>query len=231
MYYYLEQEDNDLSESGDNWIVEYLNVSLPATENFHGTTITTGICKVQVDGPLRLNKHGFEGDGVADLKHHGGEDKAVCVYSLKHYPYWESALGIKLPSAAFGENLSVTLITEEEVCIGDVFSLGTARLQVSQPRQPCKTLAARYGRNDLLKMVVDTGFTGFYFRVLQEGLAAPGQKLLLEDRSHPDISVAYANHVFHHDRKNKAALEKILAVSALSASWQVSFRELIDKPV
>ncbi|MBF0564082.1 MAG: MOSC domain-containing protein [Nitrospirae bacterium] len=216
-------------KNGDNWIVQYLSVGLPKKEIFNGVECITGICKAPVGRPLHLGKEGFEGNGVADLKHHGGEDKAVCLYCLRHYSYWEDVLGIKLPVAAFGENLSVANIAEGDVCIGDVFQLGTATLQVSQPRQPCKTLAARYGRNDLLKMVVDTGFTGFYFRVLQEGIVEPGQRLLLMDRSNPDVTVAYANHVFHHDRKNRAALEKILALSALSASWQVSFRELIEK--
>ena len=150
-------------------IIESLNIGKPIKEIFRDKEVTTGICKKPVSGPLNLKKLGFEGNGVADLKHHGGYDKAVCVYSTDHYLYWEEVLGIKLPVAAFGENLSVSGLHEDDVCIGDIFQLGTAIAQVSQPRQPCKTLAARYGRSDLVKMVVDTGRTGFYFKVLKLG--------------------------------------------------------------
>ena len=154
--------------------MESLNTGLPKKEIFYGREIITGICKQPVTGPLRLGRLGFEHDGVGDLKHHGGEDKAVCVYSLEHYPYWEDVLGIKLPAAAFGENLTVSDLREDDICIGDVFELGTALLQVSQPRQPCRTLAARYGRDDLVKLVADSGRTGFYFRVLKEGIVQKG---------------------------------------------------------
>lgn len=143
-----------------------------------------------------------------------------------HYPYWEDVLGIKLPVAAFGENLTVSDLTEEDICIGDVFELGTAMLQVSQPRQPCRTLAARYGRDDLVKLVADSGRTGFYFRVLKEGTVQKGARLALKEKDPRGITVLFASHTFHHDRKNREAIEKVLAVPALSASWQKSFQEL-----
>ncbi len=207
-------------------VVESLNTGLPKKEIFHGREIITGICKQPVTGPLRLDRSGFEGDGVGDTKHHGGSDKAVCVYSLKHYPYWEDVLGIKLPVAAFGENLTVSDLKEEDICIGDVFELGTALLQVSQPRQPCRTLAARYGRDDLVKLVADSGYTGFYFRVLKEGIVQKGARLILKEKEPLGITVSFASHTYHHNRKNCEAIEKVLAVPALSASWQKSFQEL-----
>jgi len=207
-------------------IVESLNVGLPKKEIFHGREILTGICKQPVAGALVLRSAGFENDGVGDLKHHGGEDKAVCVYSLDHYAYWEDVLKIRLPDAAFGENLTVSDLNEDNICIGDVFQLGTALLQVSQPRQPCRTLAARYSRDDLVKLVADSGRTGFYFRVLKEGIVEKGAELILQEEDPHTISVSFANHTFHHDRKNCEAIEKVLAVPALSASWQKSFQEL-----
>jgi MOSC domain-containing protein YiiM len=209
-----------------NMVVESLNIGLPKKEIFHGREIITGISKQSVTGPLILRKSGFENDGVGDLKHHGGEDKAVCVYSKGHYAYWENFLGIKLPVAAFGENLTVSNLKEEDICIGDVFELGTALLQVSQPRQPCRTLAARYSRDDLVKLVADSGRTGFYFRVLVEGVVKQGDELILKKRDPLDVSVSFANHTYHHNRKNCEAIEKVLAVPALSASWQKSFQEL-----
>ncbi len=213
----------------NSMIVESLNVGLPKKELFYGKEIITGICKKPVTRPLHLNKLGFEGDGVGDTKNHGGQDKAVCAYSVDHYPYWEEVLGIKLPNAAFGENLSISNLKEDDICIGDVFQLGTALVQITQPRQPCKTLATRYGRNDLVKLVVHSGRTGFYFRVLKEGIVEKGNPLVFKERDLHKISISFANHVFHHDRKNKEGIEKILAVTALSDSWKESFQKLKEK--
>jgi MOSC domain-containing protein YiiM len=210
-------------------IVESINIGLPKKEIFHGKPITTGICKKPVSGQVTLRALGFDGDGVADTRNHGGPDKAICVYSLDHYPFWEKTLGIKVPAAAFGENLSVSNLKEDDVCIGDIFLLGTAAVQISQPRQPCKTLAARYGRNDLVKLVVNSGYSGFYFRVIQEGVVKKGNPLILKDEDPQKISVAFANRIFHHDRKNREGIESVLAIPALSESWQRSLRKMREK--
>jgi len=212
-----------------NMIIVSLNTGLPRKESFSGQEIITGICKQPATGPLHLGKLGFENDGVGDLIHHGGNDKAVCVYSLDRYPYWEDILGIKLPVAAFGENLTVSDLDEGDICIGDIFRLGTAVVQTSQPRQPCRTLAARYGRDDLIELVVDSGRTGFYFRVLEEGDVEKGAALILKERDPHAVSVSFANLTYHHYRKNCDAIEKVLAVPALSASWQKSFQDLKEK--
>jgi MOSC domain-containing protein YiiM len=209
--------------------VTSLNIGLPRKEIFHGKEITTGIGKRPVTHQVNLVKLGFEGDGVADTKNHGGRDKAVCVYSLDYYPYWEETLGIKMPSAAFGENLTVSNLKEASVCVGDIFELGTAIVQVSQPRQPCNTLAARFGTKDLVKLVVDSGFTGFYLKVLQEGIVKAGSPLIFRERNSYKVSIAFANYIFHHARKNRNGIDKILAVPALSEAWQRSLQELSRK--
>ncbi|MBF0343114.1 MAG: MOSC domain-containing protein [Nitrospirae bacterium] len=206
-----------------------LNIGQPKKELYYDKEITTGFGKLPVSNSIFLTMTGFESDGVADTKHHGGVDKAVCVYSLNHYEHWEKVLGIKLSPAAFGENLTVTNLTEEDVCIGDVYQLGTATVEVSQPRQPCSTLAARYGRADLVKLVVDSGYTGFYLRVLEEGFVETGISIALKERRFPEITITYANNVLHHDRKNRETIEKVLAVPALSEAWQRSFKELREK--
>lgn len=206
--------------------IESLNIGLPKKEIFSGKEILTGMCKTPVPGPIRLRGLGFEGDGVGDMKHHGGRDKAVCLYGFDHYPYWEDVLGILLPVAAFGENLTTRGIIEEDVCIGDIFELGTATVQVSQPRQPCSTLAARYGRADMVKLVVDSGRTGFYCRVLEEGKVEKNSPFILKERDRHKISVAFANSIYHHDRKNCEGIGKVLDVPALSGSWRSSFEEL-----
>jgi MOSC domain-containing protein YiiM len=207
-------------------IIKALNIGLPKKEQFHGKEFVTGMCKKPVTIPLVLTHRGFEGDGVGDLKHHGGSDKAVCVYAIDHYGYWEKVLGRKMPNAAFGENLSVSDMSEEGVCIGDTYRAGTAIVQVSQPRQPCSTLAARYGRDDFVKLVVDSGRTGFYLRVLEEGRVKAGDSLVLIGQDSRGVSIAFANQVYHHDRKKLEGIEKVLGVPALSESWQKSFREL-----
>lgn len=214
--------------TGISAIVESLNIGLPRREVFRDKEITTGICKTPVPGPLYLTREGFEGDGVADTKHHGGPDKAVCVYSAGHYPYWEDMLGIKLPVAAFGENLTVSNMWENHIFIGDIFQLGMALVQVSQPRQPCKTLAARYGRSDLIKLVVDSGRTGFYLRVLKEGMVEKGATLIHKGGDTHHVTVAFANYIYHHDRSNYEAIREILAVQTLSGSWKLSFQKLLE---
>jgi MOSC domain-containing protein YiiM len=210
--------------------IQSLNIGLPVKETFFGKEVTTGICKKPVRRPIHLGKAGFEGDGVGDLKHHGGLDKAVCVYSIDHYRYWEQILGQVLPVAPFGENFSVANFDEAAVCIGDIFQAGTAVVQISQPRQPCSTLAARFGRNDMVKLVVDSGRTGCYFRVLEEGVVEAGNTLIPRERDGNGITVSFANRIYHHDRGNREGIEKILAVKALSDSWRESllkFREVL----
>ncbi|HIJ79744.1 MAG: MOSC domain-containing protein [Desulfobulbaceae bacterium] len=210
-------------------LIEALNIGLPKPEIFAGKKITSGIGKLPTDKTVAVTATGFTGDGNHDTKHHGGEDKAVCAYSVDHYPYWQKLLGISLPAAPFGENLSISNINEDEISIGDSFAVGSAILQVSQPRQPCKTLAARFARNDLVKLVVDSGFTGFYFRVLQAGEIKAGDRLSLIEKDPANITVTFANRVYHHDRHNKTAMEQVLAVAALSDSWRKSFEELLAK--
>ena len=210
-------------------IIRSLNIGKPKQELFYGKAFLTGMCKQPVSGEIILSRHGFEGDGVGDLRHHGGEDKAVCAYSLDHYPYWASTLSIMMPVAAFGENLSVEGLQEAEVRIGDVYRIGTAVVQVSQPRQPCNTLAARYGREDLIKLVQDSGRTGFYFRVLTEGRVQAGDAVVLIEQDGRGVTVSFANRIFHHDWRNRAGLEKVLSVPALSDSWKRSIRELLAR--
>ncbi len=207
-------------------IIQSLNVGLPAKEIFFGKEVITGICKKTVVGPVHLGKTGFTGDGVADLKHHGGLDKAVCVYGANNFPYWEEVLKTVLPAAPFGENLSLSDVDESEVCIGDIFQMGTSVVQVSQPRQPCATLAARYGRSDMVKLVVESGRTGYYFRVLEEGIVETGNALTLKEKDRNGITVSFANRIYHHDRKNAEGIEKVLAIEPLSASWRESFIKL-----
>ena len=150
-------------------------------------------------------RHNLQGDGQADLVHHGGVDKAVCAYSAEHWPYWQTILPPdQLRGGAFGENFTLEQLTETDVCIGDVFSIGTAVVQISQPRQPCWKLARRWHIQDLAVRVEHTGFTGWYFRVLQEGKVNTHAHLQLLDRPCPEWTVATANRIMHHEREGSS---------------------------
>jgi MOSC domain-containing protein YiiM len=161
---------------------------------------------------------GFAEDQQADLHNHGGADKAVCAYCADHYDAWRATLPIgPADYGAFGENLSLTGLDEHGACIGDVWTLGDAVLEVSQPRQPCWKLGRRWRMPSLPDEVVRTGWTGWYFRVLRAGTVAAGMPLGLTQRPHPAWTIAAANDVMHRHVGETAAL---VAVPALSASWR-----------
>lgn len=202
-----------------------LQIGKPQVINFDGQEINTGIYKAPVNQPIFLSSLHFAGDGQADLVHHGGVDKAVCVYCFEHYPYWEGELGKSLEPGAFGENITVTGLLEQDVYLGDIFQLGEALVQISQPRRPCYKLAKRHARADLPVLVQETGYTGYYFRVLKEGMVSPRDTIKLKERPVKSISVADANQIMYRDRNNREAIEQILAVESLSASWQRTFQK------
>jgi len=122
--------------------------------------------KRAVEGPVWLGRENLAGDGQADRQHHGGPDHAVLAYSIDHYPAWREELGRELPPGSFAENLAITGRDESTVCIGDTYAIGTALVQVAQPRQPCVKIARRLGIPDLTRRVERTGRTGWYLRVL-----------------------------------------------------------------
>lgn len=209
--------------------IKKLNIGTAKDQDFFGKTITTGICKEPVTMPVQTTSTGFVGDGIHNTKFHGGTDKAICVYPHKHLAHWQKVLERPLPSAPFGENLSLTELDEDNVHIGDVFRIGKVLVEISQPRQPCKTLALRYNKPDFVKMVVKSGFTGWYLRVLEEGVIQQGDRCTLVTADPDKISIAFANEVMHHDRKNRTAIRQILKLKALSVSWQESLQKLLEK--
>lgn len=183
---------------------------------------TTGFFKEPAEGSLWVTRTGITGDGQADLAHHGGPDKAINVYPLDHYADWSAELNLELPNGAFGENFTTSGLTEENVCVGDVFAAGELRVQVTQPRQPCWKLSRRWRIKDLAARLEHTGRTGWYFRVLNEGSIQAGVALELIERPSPRWSIAAANVVMHR-RKNDIPLSlELAACPQLSASWQKS---------
>ncbi|MBX3415131.1 MAG: MOSC domain-containing protein [Pirellulales bacterium] len=194
---------------------------------------TTGFFKEAVTGPVFLGRTNLAGDGQADLVHHGGPDKAVLAYSADHYPAWRQTLAVPaFPFGAFGENFTVANLTEADVCIGDVWRVGQeVVVQVSQPRQPCWKLARRWRIKPLAHEVQQSGRTGWYFRVLEEGFVQAEMPLVLLERSHPAWTVERANHVMHTDKHDFDAAAQLGAISALSANWRATLRRRIEQHV
>jgi MOSC domain-containing protein YiiM len=151
-----------------------LNVGLPSAQLYEGREVVTAGAKKPVTRAV-LRFGNFDGDRQADLLNHGGLDKAVCVYPFDHYPDWSRRLGRDLKPGAFSENLTVFGAIETEVCVGDVFRIGEAAMvQVCQPRMPCAKLAGKNGSKMLPKLIANVGYTGFYMRVLSEGVVGAG---------------------------------------------------------
>jgi MOSC domain-containing protein YiiM len=149
-----------------------------------GTSYRSAIAKEPVLGPVFLGPLGLAGDAVGNPKVHGGPEQAVLAFSASALAAWREELDLPLEPGAFGENFLVAGLTDDQVCIGDVFELGQALIQVSHPRQPCATLARRWGVPGLVERIWQTGRSGWYLRVLQEGLVAAGQELKLTRRPH-----------------------------------------------
>lgn len=200
--------------------VTSIRVSLPQT--FAGEKPwTSSIVKEATTEPIWVGVANLRGDQQADLVHHGGPHKAVCVYSAIHNSYWRKQLTLpNFGPGDFGENFTVSELTEHDVCIGDTWSIGGAMFQVTQPRQPCWKLARRWNIKDLALQVQQTGFTGWYFRVLKEGFVQRGAQIDLVDRLQPDWTIAAANRLMHHDKRNRDGASQLASVLELSPSWQ-----------
>jgi len=197
-----------------------VNVGLAREAQFKGKEARSGIYKSRIVGAVPVHLTGLSGDEQADTVNHGGPDKAVCAYPYRHYAFWEEKLGQSLEYGAFGENFTIDEVDETEVCIGDVFSIGDTRLQISQPRIPCWKLAMKWGVDELPAMVRDTGKTGFYFRVLTPGAVEPGQRLVRIAADPAGITVDEANAIMHRGKTDREGMRRLLALAPLADSWK-----------
>lgn len=193
-----------------------------------GKEITTGICKETVEEAF-LTTEGFRGDGVADLRFHGGADRAVCVYPYEHYLQWEEEFGEPLPPSSFGENITVSNMLEADVHIGDIFRLGDAVIQVSQSRIPCSTITKRTNLPFLLKRMIETGYTGYLCRVLEEGMVRHDSEITLLERHPSEVSVLFTNQVYFHNSNDLESAQKILDVPELAQKWRESIAKRLNK--
>lgn len=205
-----------------------LNIGRPNLFLWKGTTLNSAIGKKQVNEAM-LTKSGFIGDSVANRTYHGGPDRAVCLYPFEHYEIWEREFNRSLKYPAFGENISVKDMLEQDVFIGDTFSLGEAVVQISQGRIPCATISSHNQVDKLLARVIETGYTGYFFRVLEEGLVREDSCLTLIDRRQEKFTVLKGNHLMFHNRENREAIEEIVQVKELADVWRDKFLKVLKK--
>jgi MOSC domain-containing protein YiiM len=192
----------------------------------HDKPWTTGFFKSPIEGPVFVGTTNLAGDGQADLKNHGGIDKAVLAYSADHYPKWRDELSMPdMPCGAFGENLTIAGLSEELVCIGDIFRIGAVIFEVSQPRQPCWKLARRWRMHELVALVVRNGRTGWYLRVLEQGCVEAQMPVALVERPNPAWSIARANDILHHHQTDLPRTLELADVPRLADSWVEELRE------
>ncbi|HKY61764.1 MAG TPA: MOSC domain-containing protein [Gemmatimonadota bacterium] len=201
-----------------------VNVSLPKSVEYEGEVVWTGIFKEPVPGRVAVRRLNLDGDGQADLSVHGGIDKAVYAYPVEHYDHWRRALGSDLPFGQFGENFTVSRMLEEETSIGDVYRVGTAVVQVTQPRTPCFKLGIRMGDRRFLKRFLASGRTGFYLRVLEEGEVGAGDVIELVHADPGRLTVAEVLRIAYDDPDDSDGAKRAVAVQALSEGWRDWFR-------
>ena len=202
-----------------------------ATRPLGATRHLSGIDKQAFTAPAWLGRLGFAGDEQGDRKAHGGPDKAVHHYALDHYPFWVQRIGARevlARAGAFGENISTLGQTESEVCIGDVYRMGEARVQVSQARQPCWKLDVRFATPGMARLVQQTGRTGWYYRVLQEGRVVAGDVLVLERRPQPAWTLARLLDVLYRRTLEVEILEELATLPELTSAWRTLFQRRLE---
>jgi MOSC domain-containing protein YiiM len=207
-----------------------VNVGMPRDVLWQGRTVFTGVFKDPVAGPQAVSKLNVDGDGQGDLAGHGGEQRAVFVYQLDSYRYWERELGRSdFVYGQFGENFTIEGPGDDEVCIGDRYQVGTAVFEVTQPRVTCYRVGIRMNDPRIPALLVSHRRPGFYFRVLQEGDVQAGDEILKLASGQEQMTVGEVDGLLYLPGHARQQLLRALRVPALSPGWQASFRALLDE--
>jgi MOSC domain-containing protein YiiM len=209
-----------------------VNVGLPQEVMWHGRPVTSALFKKPVMGRIALRKLNLDGDRQADLTVHGGEFKAVYCYPIEHCDYWKRELGRELPLGMFGENFTTDGLLEESAHVGDQFSVGSAKVVVTQPRLPCYKLGVRFQADDMVKRFLASGRTGFYFAVTREGEVGAGDEIKIIARDPnavpvPEITRLYVAKRYSDD--DVLSVQRVLQVGVLPQSWKGYFRERLQR--
>jgi ferredoxin-NADP reductase/MOSC domain-containing protein YiiM/ferredoxin len=206
-----------------------LNVGMPKDVPWQGRTVFTGIFKDAVTGPRHVGKLNVDGDGQGDLAGHGGVHRAVFVYQIDSYRYWERELGrTDFVNGQFGENFTVDGLNDDEVCIGDRYEIGTAVFEVTQPRVTCYRVGIRMDDARIPALLVSHRRPGFYFRVLQEGDVQAGDEIIKVGSGPEQMTVAEIDALLYLPGHPRQQLLRALRIPALSPGWQASLRALLQ---
>jgi MOSC domain-containing protein YiiM len=213
--------------------IHTLLVGRPQTRTDAQGTWTSAIYRQPVGGPVELQPRGLDGDQVADTLHHGSSHQAVCCHPLAHYAYWNTVYGLSGPAeqigpGGVGENWTLSDMTEADVCVGDIYAVGSARVQVSGPRYPCVKQERKLGLPDFHRRTMETLRTGFYLRVLTPGTVQAGDAWTLEARPYPDLTSHQIN-VCGHQTFDPDFARAALAAPELAPTWRRIFRSKLGK--
>jgi ferredoxin-NADP reductase/MOSC domain-containing protein YiiM/ferredoxin len=205
-----------------------VNVGMPKAVSWQGKTVFTAVFKDPVAGPRRVRTLNIDGDGQGDLAGHGGEQRAVFVYQLDSYRYWERELARNdFAYGQFGENFTIDGLGDDEVCIGDRYQIGSAIFEVSQPRVTCYRVGIRMNDPRIPALLVSHHRPGFYFRVLQEGDIQAGDEIIKLASGPEQMTVAETSALLYLPGHTRQQLLRALRIPALSPGWQGSFRALL----
>ncbi len=205
-----------------------VNVGRPRDVAWNGRLVHTGIWKEPVDGPVMARRLNLDGDGQGDLAGHGGEQRAVMVYQAESYDHWRRFLGRSdLTWGIFGENFTVDGLPDDQVCIGDRYSIGEAEFEVTQPRTTCYRVGVRLDEPRMAALLVAEHRPGFYLRVLREGRVRQGDEIVQVGAAPERISVAAADGLLYLPGGDVETMRKLLNVKALSPGWRGSFDDLV----
>lgn len=204
------------------------NIAKPATIEWRGQEVQTGIYKYEVETPIYLGLEDVQNDHVLDRRYHGGADKACYLYSAVHYSFWKS----KYPDqdwkwGMFGENLTVSGLNESEIRIGDKFQIGEAVVQVSQPRQPCFKLGVRFGDQTVVDDFWLAPFPGVYVRVISSGEVKKGDELILLESNPESLSIAQVFSIFRIHRDDTVLITKAINEPFLAESCRKDLRKIL----
>src|SRR5712671_3024390 len=207
-----------------------VNTGLPRDSEWKGRTVHTAIWKDPVRGRCRVGRLNLEGDGQGDLAGHGGEQRAVFVYQIGSYRYWQEQLKrTDFVHGQFGENFTVEGLPDDAVCIGDRYQIGSALFEVTQPRVTCYRVGIRMNEPRMAALLVEHHRPGFYFRVLETGDVAAGDEIVKGEDGPERMSVAEADALLYLTGHSRAQLERALRIPALPAGWRSSFQALLQQ--
>lgn len=189
----------------------------------------SGFVKRPVEGPVEIVGDNLVGDGQEDLVHHGGADKAILAYAATHYATWRDERQTPgWPHGAFGENLTIDGQDESSVCVGDVYRIGSATLQVSQPRQPCWKLGRHLRDKSLPARVIETGRSGWYLRVIEPGTLRAGDAVTLMSRTHPEWTITRLQRAYYEEKHDRELARTLMHLEVLAMSWRTVFAGRAD---